>query len=60
MRRCSKRFAADSVDFGLGGGSGMAFAAKGSPALAVGSLCRRAARYVCVFVAANSPIRTRG
>jgi NitT/TauT family transport system substrate-binding protein len=49
--------AADSIDFGLGSGPGMAFAAKGSPALAVAAL-EGAPRDLCIIVAADSPIKS--
>jgi NitT/TauT family transport system substrate-binding protein len=49
--------AADSIDFGLGSGPGMAFAAKGSPALAVAAI-EGAPRDLCIIVAADSPIKT--
>jgi ABC-type nitrate/sulfonate/bicarbonate transport system substrate-binding protein len=48
---------ADSIDFGLGSGPGMAFAAKGSPALAVAAL-EGAPRDLCIIVGADSPIKT--
>ncbi len=54
--KVQQALAADSIDFGLGGGPGMAFAAKGSPALAVAAFAG-APRDLCVFVAADSPIR---
>lgn len=49
--------AANSIDFGLGSGPGMAFAPKGSPALAVAAL-EDAPRDLCIVVAADSPIKT--
>jgi NitT/TauT family transport system substrate-binding protein len=49
--------AANSIDFGLGSGPGMAFAAKGSPALAVAAI-EGAPRDLCIVVAADSPIKT--
>ncbi len=49
--------AADSIDFGLGSGPGMAFAAKGSPALAVAAL-EGAPRDLCIVVRTDSPIKT--
>jgi NitT/TauT family transport system substrate-binding protein len=49
--------AAGSIDFGLGSGPGMAFAAKGSPALAVAAI-EGAPRDLCVIVAADSPIKS--
>lgn len=48
---------ADSIDFGLGSGPGMAFAAKGSPALAVAAI-EGAPRDLCIVVAADSPIKS--
>ncbi len=49
--------AAASIDFGLGSGPGMAFAAKGSPALAVAAL-EGAPRDLCIIVRTDSPIKT--
>jgi ABC-type nitrate/sulfonate/bicarbonate transport system substrate-binding protein len=49
--------AAGSMDFGLGSGPGMAFAAKGSPVLAVAAI-EGAPRDLCVIVAADSPIKS--
>jgi NitT/TauT family transport system substrate-binding protein len=49
--------AADSIEFGLGSGPGMAFAAKGSPALAVAAI-EGAPRDLCIVVGADSPIKT--
>jgi NitT/TauT family transport system substrate-binding protein len=49
--------AAHSIDFGLGSGPGMAFAAKGSPVLAVAAI-EGAPRDLCIVVAADSPIKT--
>jgi NitT/TauT family transport system substrate-binding protein len=49
--------AAGSIEFGLGGGPGMAFAAKGSPVLAVAAI-EGAPRDLCIIVAADSPIQT--
>lgn len=48
---------ADSIDFGFGSGPGMAFAAKGSPVLAVAAL-EGAPRDLCIIVGAESPIKT--
>ncbi|MGH6670942.1 MAG: ABC transporter substrate-binding protein [Xanthobacteraceae bacterium] len=48
---------ADSIDFGLGSGPGMAFAAKGSPALAVAAI-EGAPRDLCIIVATDSPIKS--
>lgn len=55
--KLQQALAADSVDFGLGGGPGMAFAVKGSPVVAVAAFAG-APRDLSVFVAADSPIRT--
>lgn len=55
--KVQQALAADGIDFGLGGGPGMAFAAKGSPALAVAAFAG-APRDLCIFVAADSPIRS--
>ena len=49
--------AADSISFGLGGGPGMAFAAKGAPAIAVAAYFR-APRNISIIVGEDSPIRT--
>ena len=49
--------AAGSIDFGLGSGPGMAFAAKGSPVLAVAAI-EGPPRDLCIIVAADSPIKT--
>ncbi|MGH7091084.1 MAG: ABC transporter substrate-binding protein [Stellaceae bacterium] len=54
--KVQQALAADSIDFGLGGGPGMAFAAKGSPVLAVAAFAG-APRDLCVYVAVDSPIR---
>jgi ABC-type nitrate/sulfonate/bicarbonate transport system substrate-binding protein len=48
---------ADSIEFGLGSGPGMAFAAKGSPARAVAAI-EGAPRDLCIVVGADSPIKT--
>lgn len=55
--KVQQAFAAGSIDFGLGSGPGMAFAAKGSPALAVAAI-EGAPRDLCILVAADSPIKT--
>lgn len=55
--KVQQAFAAGSIDFGLGGGPGMAFAAKGSPALAIAAI-EGAPRDVCILVAADSPIKS--
>lgn len=52
--RVHQALAADSIDFGLGSGPGMAFAAKGSPALAA---LEGAPRDLCIIVGADSPIK---
>jgi NitT/TauT family transport system substrate-binding protein len=49
--------AAGSIDFGLGSGPGMSFAAKGSPVQAVAAI-EGAPRDLCIIVAADSPIKT--
>ncbi|HXQ50012.1 MAG TPA: ABC transporter substrate-binding protein [Stellaceae bacterium] len=49
--------AAESISFGLGGGPGMAFAAKGAPAIAVAAYFR-APRNISIIVAENSAIKT--
>ena len=49
--------ASDSISFGLGGGPGMAFAAKGAPAIAVAAYFR-APRNISIIVGENSPIKT--
>ncbi len=54
--KVQQALAADSIDFGLGGGPGMAFAVKGSPAIAVAAFAG-APRDLCVYVAADSPYR---
>src|SRR5579864_3888925 len=51
--KVQQAMAAGSIDFGLG----MAFAAKGSPALAIAAI-EGAPRDICVIVGADSPIRT--
>jgi len=55
--KVQQALASDSIDIGLGGGPGMAFAVKGSPSLAVAAFAG-APRDLSVFVAADSPIRT--
>jgi NitT/TauT family transport system substrate-binding protein len=47
----------DSISFGLGGGPGMAFAAKGAPAIAVAAYFG-APRNISIIVDENSPIKT--
>jgi NitT/TauT family transport system substrate-binding protein len=49
--------ASDSISFGLGSGPGMAFAAKGAPAIAVAAYFG-APRNIAVIVGENSPIKT--
>jgi NitT/TauT family transport system substrate-binding protein len=48
---------AGSIDFGLGSGPGMAFAAKGSPAIGVAAYAG-APRNISAIVLADSPIKT--
>ena len=55
--KVQQAFAAGSIDFGLGSGPGMAFAAKGSPALAIATI-EGAPRDVCILVAADLPIKS--
>ena len=55
--KVQQAFAAGGIDFGLGGGPGMAFAAKGSPALAIAAI-EGAPRDVCILVSADSPIKS--
>jgi ABC-type nitrate/sulfonate/bicarbonate transport system substrate-binding protein len=55
--RVQQALAADSIDFGLGSGPGMAFAAKGSPALAVAAL-EGPPRDLCIVVGTDTPIKT--
>ena len=55
--KVQQALAAGGIDIGLGGGPGMAFAAKGSPALAVAAI-EGAPRDICIIVAADSPIKT--
>lgn len=49
--------AAGSISFGLGSGPGMAFAAKGVPAMAVAAYFG-APRNIAIIINANSPIKT--
>jgi len=49
--------AADGISFGLGSGPGMAFAAKGAPAIAVAAYFR-APRNISIIVGDPSPIKT--
>ena len=53
--KVQQAFAAGSVDFGLGSGPGMAFAAKGSPALAVAAFAGPP-RSISAIVLRDSPI----
>jgi NitT/TauT family transport system substrate-binding protein len=55
--KVQQAMAAGGIDIGLGGGPGMAFAAKGSPALAVAAI-EGAPRDICIIVAADSPVKT--
>jgi NitT/TauT family transport system substrate-binding protein len=48
---------AGSIDFGLGSGPGMAFAAKGSPAIGIAAFAG-APRNISAIVLADSPIKT--
>ncbi len=53
--KVQQALAADSIDFGLGSGPGMAFAAKGSPAIAVAAFAG-APRNIAMTVRMDSPI----
>jgi ABC-type nitrate/sulfonate/bicarbonate transport system substrate-binding protein len=53
--RVQQAFAAGSLDFGLGSGPGMAFAAKGSPAYAVAAFAGPP-RNIAAIVLQNSPV----
>jgi NitT/TauT family transport system substrate-binding protein len=55
--KVQQALASGSIDFGLGSGPGMAFAAKGSPAIAVAAFAG-APRNISAIVLADSPIRT--
>jgi NitT/TauT family transport system substrate-binding protein len=55
--KVQQALAAKSIDFGLGSGPGMAFAAKGSPAIAVAAFAG-SPRNISVIVNADSPIKT--
>lgn len=55
--KVQQAMAAGGIDFGLGGGPGMAFAAKGSPVLAIAAI-EGAPRDVCIIVADDSPVKT--
>ena len=54
--KLQQAFAADSIDFGLGSGPGMAFAAKGSPAIAVAAFAGPP-RSISAIVLHNSSIQ---
>ena len=54
--KVQQALAAESIDFGLGSGPGMAFLAKGSPAMAVAAF-GGAPRGVSTMVLADSPIK---
>jgi NitT/TauT family transport system substrate-binding protein len=55
--KVQQALAAKSIDFGLGSGPGMAFAVKGSPAVAVAAFAG-SPRNISVIVRADSPIKT--
>jgi ABC-type nitrate/sulfonate/bicarbonate transport system substrate-binding protein len=55
--KVQQALAAGSIDFGLGSGPGMAFAAKGSPAIAVAAF-DGPPRNISAIVLADSPIKT--
>jgi ABC-type nitrate/sulfonate/bicarbonate transport system substrate-binding protein len=55
--KVQQAFAASSIDFGLGSGPGMAFAAKGGEAVAVAAFAG-APRNISAIVVADSPIKT--
>jgi len=55
--KLQQALAAGSVDFGLGSGPSMAFAAKGAPVIAVAAFAG-APRNISVVVGADSPIKT--
>jgi NitT/TauT family transport system substrate-binding protein len=55
--KVQQALAAGSIDFGLGSGPGMAFAAKGSPAIAVAAFAGPP-RNISAIVLADSPIKT--
>jgi NitT/TauT family transport system substrate-binding protein len=54
--KVQQALASGSIDFGLGSGPGMAFAAKGSPAIAVAAYAG-APRNISAIVLADSPIK---
>jgi len=55
--KLQQALASDSIDFGLSAGSDMAFAAKGSPVLAVAAFAEEP-RSVVILVGADSPLKT--
>lgn len=55
--KVQQALAAKSIEFGLGSGPGMAFAVKGSPAVAVAAFAG-SPRNISVIVRADSPIKT--
>jgi NitT/TauT family transport system substrate-binding protein len=55
--RLQQGLVSDSIDFGLGGGPGMGFLAKGSPAKAVAAMAG-APMNMCIVVNHDSPIKT--
>jgi len=55
--KVQQALAAGSIEFGLGSGPGMAFAAKGSPVLAVAAFAAEP-RNISAIVVADSPIKT--
>jgi len=55
--KVQQALAADSVDFGLGSGPGMAFTAKGAPQMAVAAFAAEP-RNISVIVGQDSPIKT--
>jgi NitT/TauT family transport system substrate-binding protein len=55
--KVQQAFVADSIDIGLGSGPGMAFLAKGSPAIGVAAFAGPP-RNIAAIVLADSPIRT--
>src|SRR5215469_2023616 len=55
--KVQQAFAAGAIEFGLGSGPGMAFAAKGSPGIAVAAYAGEP-RNISAIVLADSPIKT--
>jgi ABC-type nitrate/sulfonate/bicarbonate transport system substrate-binding protein len=55
--KVQQALAADSIDFGLGSGPGMAFTVKGSPAIAVAAFAGPP-RNISAIVLADSPVKT--